>query len=172
MSETFDIDMTNVDTSSVGEGGGWSAFPSGEYRVMVTKAEVKDTRAGTGKRLALELTILSNDELNGRTHWEGLNIVNPSEIAVRISLEQLAMLADSAGLERDFLKKEGTGALVGKVVLAELAKVKAKEDQLDYADKDGFNNTVRAYGSPSGEAKATHPTSKPTETDEFAEVPF
>jgi hypothetical protein len=124
MSETFDIDLTGVDTSSTGEGG-WSAFPSGEYRVMITKAEVKDTRSGTGKRLALELTILSNDELNGRSHWEGINIINPSEVAQRIAHEHLAMLADASGLPRDFLKTAGVGALQGKVVLAQIAKVKA-----------------------------------------------
>lgn len=157
MSETFDIDLTGVDTSSSGEGGGWSAFPSGEYRVMVTKAEVKDTKAGTGKRLALELTVLSNDELNGRIHWEGLNIVNPNEVAQRIAHEHLAMLADAAGLGRDFLKTAGTGALEGKVVLAQIAKVKAKESQIEYADKDGFENTVRAYGAPNGEAKQPAP---------------
>jgi len=173
MSETFDIDLTGVDTSSSGEGGGWSAFPSGEYRVMVTKAEVKDTKAGTGKRLALELTVLSNDELNGRAHWEGLNIVNPNEVAQRIAHEHLAMLADACDLPRDFLKTAGTGALQGKVVLAQIAKVKAKDSQLDYADKDGFENTVRSYGatdssSSNGNTGATQPTLAATD----AEIPF
>ena len=107
MSDLFDIDLTGIEASN--DGGGWSAFPSGEYRVMITKAEVKDTKAGTGKRLALELTVLSNDELNGRAHWEGLNIVNPNEVAQRIAHEHLAMLADAAGLGRDFLKTAGTG---------------------------------------------------------------
>jgi hypothetical protein len=172
MSETFDIDLTGVDTSSTGEGG-WSAFPSGEYRVMITKAEVKDTRSGTGKRLALELTILSNDELNGRSHWEGINIINPSEVAQRIAHEHLAMLADASGLPRDFLKTAGVGALQGKVVLAQIAKVKAKDAQIEYADKDGFENTVRAYGAPDGKAKTEQPTSSPdTSAETEAEIPF
>jgi hypothetical protein len=171
MSETFDIDLSNVDTSSTG-GGGWSAFPSGEYRAMITRAEVSDTRAGTGKRLALEFTILSDDDLNGRKHWEGLNIVNPSEVAQRIAHEHLAMLADAAGLERDFLKTKGTGALEGKVVLAQIAKVKAKESQIEFADKDGFENVVRSYSATGGgatEAKTKQPASKPAVSDD---IPF
>ena len=169
MSDLFDIDLTDVDTSATGGDGGWTAFPSGEYRMMITKAEVKDTKAGTGKRLALELTILSNDELNGRAHWEGLNIVNPNEVAQRIAHEHLAMLADAAGLKRDFLKTTGTGALEGKVVLAEITKIKAKSSQLEYADKDGFENSVRAYSATNGKAQTTQPTSTPVMSDD---VPF
>ncbi len=170
MSDTFDIDLTGIEASK--DGGGWTAFPSGEYRVMITKAEVKDTKAGTGKRLALELTVMSNDELNGRVHWEGLNIVNPNEVAQRIAHEHLAMLADASDLKRDFLKTTGVGALQGKVVLAEFAKVYAKDGQLDYADKDGYQNTVRAYCSTSGasgEVKTKQPTSTPVASDD---VPF
>jgi hypothetical protein len=167
MSDLFDIDLTGVEASN--DGGGWTAFPSGEYRVMITKAEVKDTKAGTGKRLALELTVLSNDELNGRAHWEGLNIVNPNEVAQRIAHEHLAMLADAADLGRDFLKTAGTGALEGKVVLAEITKVKAKGSQLEYADKDGFENSVRAYSATNGKAQTTQTTSTPAASDD---VPF
>ena len=167
MSDLFDIDLTGIEASN--DGGGWTAFPSGEYRVMITKAEVKDTKAGTGKRLALELTVLSNDELNGRAHWEGLNIVNPNEVAQRIAHEHLAMLADAADLGRDFLKTAGTGALEGKVVLAEIAKIKAKGSQLEYADKDGFENSVRAYSATNGKAQTTQPTSTPAASDD---VPF
>ena len=167
MSDLFDIDLTGIEASN--DGGGWSAFPSGEYRVMITKAEVKDTKAGTGKRLALELTVLSNDELNGRAHWEGLNIVNPNEVAQRIAHEHLAMLADAADLGRDFLKTAGTGALEGKVVLAEITKVKAKGSQLEYADKDGFENSVRAYSATNGKAQTTQPTFTPAASDD---VPF
>ena len=167
MSDLFDIDLTGIEASN--DGGGWSAFPSGEDRVMITKAEVKDTKAGTGKRLALELTVLSNDDLNGRAHWEGLNIVNPNEVAQRIAHEHLAMLADAAGLGRDFLKTAGTGALEGKVVLAEIAKIKAKGSQLEYADKDGFENSVRGYSATNGKAKTTQPTSTPAASDD---VPF
>lgn len=169
MNEKFDIDLSEVDTNSSGGGGGWSAFPAGEYRMMVTKAELKDTKAGNGKRLSLELTVLSKNELNGRTHWEGLNIVNPNEVAERIAHEHLAMLADAAGLKRDFLKTTGTAALEGKVVLAEVARVKAAESQLGYADKDGFENKIRAYGSPNGEAKAVQP---PSEPEASGDVPF
>lgn len=171
----LNIDLSEIDTDSVGEGGGWSAFPSGEYRVMITKSELKDTRAGNGKRLALELTVLSSDEWNGQKHWEGLNVINPNPTAQRIAHEHLAMLADAVGLPRDFLKTTGTGALEGKVVLAQIARVKAKESQIEYADKDGYENTVRSYNAPNGQAGTmAQPTSSSlaAPSDAAAEIPF
>jgi hypothetical protein len=84
----FDFDPTQ---------GGSICFPLADYRLEITKVEpvqVKDNpNAGY---LAIHLTCVDGD-LKGMVQVDRLNIYNPSEVAKRIALQQLAAYAFAIG---------------------------------------------------------------------------
>ncbi len=149
---TINLDLSDVHYEEAGSGAGWTALPTGEYKVMITKAEAKDTQRG-GIRIGLDLTVVDGDA-NGQTVREGLNIVCPgSPTAEEISRKLLKNLADASGLAPDFLMSSGTEALMGKMVVAEVLRKKGKDER--YTDDDGFENSVRAFNRPSVQQPAS-----------------
>ena len=77
--------------------GGSVCFPLADYRLEITKvepAQVKDN-PGAGY-LAIHLTCVDGD-LKGMVQIDRLNIYNPSEVAKRIALQQLAAYAFAIG---------------------------------------------------------------------------
>ena len=83
--------------------------PSGNYRAIIDGAKIKDTRAGTGKYLELEFTIIEGQH-KGRKAWNIYNIDNPNQVATQIAKQQLAAVCRATNLvkltgEHDFLNK-------------------------------------------------------------------
>ena len=64
--------------------GGFELLPEDDYVVAITKSEWKDTKAGTGKFIYMEMTI-QEGEFAGQMLFERLNLINPNPIAVRIA---------------------------------------------------------------------------------------
>lgn len=73
-----------------------SPVPPGEYLVAVTDSAIKPTKAGDGKRLAVELTILDG-KYKGRKVFDGFNIVNKNPKAEEIAFGQLSALCRACG---------------------------------------------------------------------------
>ncbi len=84
----FRPDPTPPNPSKSGKG----PIPAGQYLVMATSSELRDTKAKTGQYLEVEFTILEGDQKDLRV-WNKFNIVNPNPEAERISKEQLSALA-------------------------------------------------------------------------------
>lgn len=77
--------------------GGSICFPLGDYRLTITKAEPMQVKDNPGAGyLAITLTVVDGD-LKGMTQVDRLNIFNPSEVAKRIALQQLAAYAFAIG---------------------------------------------------------------------------
>jgi hypothetical protein len=75
----------------VNEGGRiYSIVPTGKYRVIVSLAEIGETKSGTS--LILGYKIIEGEHVDKQIK-DFLNIVNPSEEAVRISYERLKTVA-------------------------------------------------------------------------------
>lgn len=74
----------------------FAPIPAGEYPMRVINSEMRDTKAGTGKRLVLEIDITDGPQ-QGRKLWQGFNLVNPNPQAVEISQRQLAQLCLAVG---------------------------------------------------------------------------
>ena len=72
-------------------------LPEGEYVVMVTESEMKQTRDGTGQMLALTLEAIEGD-LNGRKLWDNLNLVNKSQQAMQIAQATLSSICRAIGV--------------------------------------------------------------------------
>lgn len=164
---TFDIDLSAIDTSTT---GGWKAYPAGVYRMLIAQSEVKTTRAGTGTFLKVEL-IHTGGDFKDKKHWENLNLTNPNANAESMGREQLAILADACGLPRNFLQTVGNEALVGKVVMVDLAR--KLSDNPDYGDSDGYRNEVTrgGYAKPNSEAITPPPAQASAPSDSQLEAP-
>lgn len=75
----------------------YEPIPPGWYAAEIDKAEVRDTKAGTGKYLKLELVVL-DEAHEGRRVFTQINLSNPNQQAVEIGQRQLANLAHACGI--------------------------------------------------------------------------
>ena len=69
----------------------YAPLPDGEYEMIITKSDVKPTKAGTGHYLELEMQVVGGEH-SGRRHWERLNVDNPNKQAEDIAKAALASL--------------------------------------------------------------------------------
>lgn len=76
-----------------------SPIPPGPYTAHVIASEVKDTRAGTGKYVALTWEILDGQHA-GRRIFQNCNIINPNPTAESIGRRVLKAIATAANVER------------------------------------------------------------------------
>lgn len=113
-------------------------YKAGEYNMQITKAELALTKkakesgkASDGQRLNLEMTFLDG-EYAGQIFFRGLNIVNPNQTAVEISMKELRTLGKAVGLNAVV----DTNDLLGKPFGMKL-KVKAES-----ANKEAENDVV------------------------------
>lgn len=79
--------------------GGFEPVPVAWYIAEVTKSEVKDTAAGTGKYLNLQSKIVEPEEYAGRVFFTLLNLVNPNPTAVEIANKELASLCEACDID-------------------------------------------------------------------------
>ncbi len=94
-------------------------LPPGEYPFLIEKAELKDTKAGTGKYVWIQATVTGEQYAN-RKVFEKFNIVNPSPESERIGRSDLAKLAVAVGIPTI----QDTSELVNK---AFIGRVKIKD---------------------------------------------
>lgn len=69
----------------------YAPLPNGEYEMIITKSDIKPTKAGTGHYLELEMQVVAGEH-SGRRHWERLNVDNPNKQAEDIAKAALAGL--------------------------------------------------------------------------------
>lgn len=108
------------------EGRDFSPLPSGAYEVEITGSEVKDTKAGTGCYLSLELTVIG-PTCAGRKVWQNITLKNANSEAESIGQAQLSALCRAVGI--GVLKD--SDQLFGKVVRVRLGLEKGKDGHPD-----------------------------------------
>lgn len=113
--------MSNLlDLTAVKESGP-VLHPEGEYTVTCTEAELKSTKAGTGKYI--ECKFISEDG----TVWDMFNIINNSEKAQEIGRGQLKTFLRCSGADVNSFDLDNIRALEG---LKCNAVIKHKEDAI------------------------------------------
>jgi hypothetical protein len=130
------------DANSVEPASGYEPIPAGWYPVHIDNAEVLTTKAGTGKRLKLELTVLG-DSHAGRKLFPSLNLVNPNPTAVEIGMRELAALALACGLR----SMKSSDEVIGQTIQVRVKIDKAHDDY-------PADNSVTAYKPMDGAAPA------------------
>jgi len=76
-----------------------SALKPGTYHVVITKTDLKVTKAGTGQFIELEMQVVEPAEFSGRRYWARYNMSNPSKKAEDIAAEELSDLCRALGIK-------------------------------------------------------------------------
>lgn len=87
----------NVNDAPVAQPRTYGPLPAGDYPVVITKSDLKPTKAGTGHYIELELQV-TDGEHTGRRLWERLNVDNPNKQAEDIAKAALGQLCAAVGV--------------------------------------------------------------------------
>ena len=77
---------------------GFEPIPAGQYPAVIVASEWKDTKAGDGKYLNLELQIIGSSKFEGRKLFDRLNLDNPNDQAVSIAKGTLSAICRAVGV--------------------------------------------------------------------------
>lgn len=75
----------------------FDVVPPGTYKVLISKAEIKDTKEAGGKYLKLEHEVLDGDYA-GRKIFNNINFRNSNEKTVKIGKAMLSQLSKACGI--------------------------------------------------------------------------
>lgn len=138
-----------ADDLPAGNSGTYEALPAGWYTATIAGAEIKQTKAGTGRYIAVRYDITGPSHM-GRVIFSNLNTENANPKAEEIGRQQLRSLMEAIGLA----KLADTDQLIGANV-----KIKLKvESDPQYGDR----NQVSAFSKLEGGSSAKPaPAAKP-----------
>lgn len=134
LGETFEVSALPQ-----GNTGNFEPLPPGWYSATMSAAEIKDTKNGTGKYIALRYDILGPTH-QGRVVFGNLNIRNQSPKAEEIGRQQLGDICRAIGLSH----VGDTDQLIGNSLMIKLDVEKSPQ----YGDK----NNVKGFKAISGGA--------------------
>lgn len=165
MSDISDAIGGDFDTSSVEPATGFEPMPPAWYPVQIDGAEVRDTKAGTGKLLALELTVVG-ENMAGRKLWPRLNIVNPNQQAVEIAMRELAAIGQACGLAAI----TDTSELLGQILEVKV-KIKKETDREPDNEVCGYRAAAASSGAAEPPVQKAPATTKPAAATKTAKAP-
>jgi hypothetical protein len=84
----FNFNAANAPVPTAPEYG---PLPAGEYTMIITRTEIKSTKAGTGEYLECVMEVVEGKSA-GRKHWERFNVSNPNKTAEDIAKAALGNL--------------------------------------------------------------------------------
>lgn len=129
LNETFSVNTLPKSTN-----GNFEPLPAGWYTAIINGVEIKNTKAGTGKYIAVRYDITGPTH-QGRVVFGNLNTNNPNIKAEEIGRQQLRDLMVAIGLE----SFDDTDQLVG-------GQLSIKLDVRE-SEQYGASNDVKAYKS-------------------------
>lgn len=156
--------MSNGDFNIFGDDGfdsegtepsvGFGLLNPGKYPVQIEKAEVRDTKAGTGQYLWFQFTVLDGPGKNQKL-WAILNLQNPSEVAMKIARADLAAICRAC----DVVNPKHPDMLLGKWCWVQV-KIKDGQNEINgyyhpnsneisALGSDPYSNSVPKAGLPS-----------------------
>jgi hypothetical protein len=151
LDETFSVDSLPVSDRN------FEPLPAGWYTAVVNGAEVKVTKAGTGKYIAVRYDITGPTH-QGRVIFGNLNIKNPNPTAEKIGREQLGEIMRAIGLAT----VQDTDQLIGGQLMIKL-EIRESEQYGASNDVKGFKASGAAppkaalAAAPAATAKASPP---------------
>jgi hypothetical protein len=131
LNEEFSLDTLPKSTNS------FDPVPAGIYEVTITKAELKDNKAGTGQFISIRYDIVGPTH-QGRVVFGNFNIKNASPKAEEIARQQLGELMAAIGINR----VNDTDQLIG-------ARLKIKVS-IRLSEEYGPQNDIKGWSSVSG----------------------
>lgn len=137
--------------------GSFEPLPDGWYDVRIAGAEVRETKAGTGKYIAVRYDVQGPTHA-GRVVFGNLNVRNPNPKAEEIGRQQMGDLMRAVGIP----KLSDTDQLVGCQCSIKLATRKS--------DQYGDQNEVKAWKASGNAAPklSSAPATSPRPTPPWA----
>ena len=132
--------------------GNFEPVPLGEYMVVISASEIKETKEKKGKYLQFTYDIIEGDCKN-RKLFDRLNIVNESETAQEIAQRSLSAICRAVGI----LHPKHSEELHDKPFLV---KVGIRPASGEYQASNVIKGYKKADGSPISEKKQTDKPSK------------
>lgn len=117
----------------------FAPIPGGWYVAEITKSELKTTKDTKGKYLALTFVIHEGD-YQGRFIFTNLNIVNKSDVAVKIARADLKNICKAVGHEGELEDSEDLHGILMEI------KVSIKPETAQWPAKNEIKG-YRAEGS-------------------------
>ena len=146
LGETFSTDSLPVSDRS------FDLIPEGWYNATITKAELNNTKAGTGQKIDMRYDITGPTQ-QGRVVFGTVNVRNQSQKAEEIGRQQLGEIMRAVGLA----KIQDTDELVGGSICVRV-KIRPAENGYD------ARNEVSGFKSASGALPQVTSTSAPEPT--------
>ena len=146
LGETFSTDSLPVSDRS------YDLVPEGWYNATITKAELNNTKAGTGQKIDMRYDIVGPTH-QGRVVFGTVNVRNQSQKAEEIGRQQLGEIMRAVGLA----KIQDTDELVGGSICVRV-KIRPAENGYD------ARNEVSGFKSASGALPQVTSTSAPEPT--------
>jgi hypothetical protein len=132
----------NIDPNVPESGGDFIVLPPGKYQAVIIGDELKDTKAGNGKMLVLNLQIQDRGEFFHTELLDRLNIINPSEKAQAIGQGVLKRICNLTGAP---FPPPDTRKMYGKPLTI---TVKVEEFESNNSGKMLQSNKISGYGKP------------------------
>jgi hypothetical protein len=142
LDETFSADTLPVSDRN------FEPLPAGWYSAVVNGAEIKVTKAGTGKYIAVRYDITGPTH-QGRVVFGNLNIKNPNPTAEKIGREQLGEIMRAIGLAT----VQDTDQLIGGQLMIKL-EIRESEQYGNSNDVKGFKSSGSAPAAAAAKAAA------------------
>ncbi len=146
-------DLSDIGDDDMGGSGGWTAWPQGDYRMMITGSEYTATKAGTGMMLVLEMACLE-PSLQGQKKTCWLVLQHPKADTMRIAkarLKELAIATDHPTPDQ----VDESSDLHNRPFLAFITRKKSADPK--YGDGQGFTNDFAGFKSCEVEGTAQAP---------------
>jgi hypothetical protein len=149
--------LGGFDASQVDPTNNFAPVPDGDYPVVITESEFKDTKNGRGQYLQLVLEVIDGP-MKGRKIWDRLNLINDNKTAVEIAQKALSQICHAVGP----LQPQDSSELHGKPLKATVV----------VSESPGYapSNDVKEYGkldaepapAPQAATAQAEPTAPPT----------
>jgi hypothetical protein len=93
--------LPNVFVPEEAEDNSFAPIDAGWHEAEIIKSELKSTKDKTGKYIALHYKVCDGGQFDGRLVFTNLNIVNNSEVAVKIAQSDLKAICAAVGHDGD-----------------------------------------------------------------------
>jgi hypothetical protein len=95
--EETNMAAINFDSNTVEPAGSFEPLPIGDYTVIISATEIKDTKTGKGQYLQFVYDVVDG-EYQGRKLFDRLNIKNENVTAQEIAQRSLSAICRSVGV--------------------------------------------------------------------------
>ncbi len=140
--------LYNADSAkAAGEGGEYKPLPAGDYKVLMTESEMKDTAKG-GKMLAMTF-VVADGEHKEKKFFGNLNLVNANETAQNIAHRDFGLICEQVGVKPEDVNDSSDLHMKPFMVTVKIAGYTGSDGQPKSKNEVASYKPKQAVASPS-----------------------